>query len=48
MTFRKAVKVVGANDVTVSRDGKTTTVKETYNSEAKPGEKQSVDVYEKQ
>jgi hypothetical protein len=48
LTFKKAGKVVGKNDVSVSSDGKTTNVKEIYNSEAKPGEKHSVDVYEKQ
>jgi hypothetical protein len=41
LTFKKAGKVVGENDVSVSRDGKTTTVKEIYNSEAKPGEKKA-------
>jgi len=48
LTFKKAGKVVGKNDVSVSKDGKTTTVKQIYSSEVKPGEKQSVDVYEKQ
>jgi hypothetical protein len=48
LTFKKAKKVVGKNDVSVSRDGRTTTVTQIYNSEAKPGEKKHVDVYEKQ
>jgi hypothetical protein len=48
LTFKKAGKVVGKNDVSASKDGKTTTVKQVYSSEVKPGEKQSVDVYEKQ
>ena len=48
MTGRKAKKVVGKNDVSVSRDGRTTTVTQIYNSEAKPGENKHVDVYEKQ
>ena len=48
LTFKEAKKVVGKNDVSVSRDGRTTTVTQIYNSEAKPGEKKHVDVYEKQ
>lgn len=48
LTFKKAGKVVARNHVSVSRDGRTTTVTEMYNSEAKPGEKKHVDVYEKQ
>ena len=47
LTFKKAGKVVARNHVSVSRDGRTTTVTEMYNSEApKPGEKKHVDVYE--
>jgi len=48
LTFKKAGKIVGKNEVSVSRDGRTTTVTQIYNSEAKPGEKKHVDVYEKQ
>lgn len=48
LAFKKAGKVVGKNRVSVSMDGRTTTVTQIYNSEAKPGEKQHVDVYEKQ
>jgi len=48
LAFKKAGKVVGKNHVGVSRDGRTTTVTQIYNSEAKPAEKKHVDVYEKQ
>ena len=48
LTFKKARKVVGKNHVSVSRDGRTTTVTQIYNSEAKPGDNKRVDVYEKQ
>jgi hypothetical protein len=39
LTFKKTGKVVGKNDVSVSMDEKTTTVKEIFNIEATPGEK---------
>jgi hypothetical protein len=48
LTFKKAGKVVGRNHVSVSRDGRTTTVSEIFNNEAKPREEKHVDVYEKQ
>jgi hypothetical protein len=48
LTFKKAGKAVGKNHVSVSRDGRTTTVTQIYNSEAKSGEKKHVDIYEKQ
>ena len=48
LTFKKVGKVVGKNRVSVSRDGRTTTVTQIYNSEAKAGEKKHVYVYEKQ
>jgi hypothetical protein len=48
LTFKKAGKVVGKNDVSVSREGRTTTVTQIYNSEAKAGEKKHVDVYQRQ
>lgn len=40
--------MVRKNHVRVSKDGKTTTVTEVYNSDAKPGDKKHIDVYEKQ
>lgn len=48
LTFKKAGKMVRKNHVRVSKDGKTTTVTEVYNSDAKPSDKKHIDVYEKQ